>query len=62
MKHLFIINPAAGSRDRTAAYTADISSRETHSTKNRDTGNRDFFEQPGFVISAPPYSPAPGPS
>ena len=24
MKHLFIINPAAGSRDRTAAYTADI--------------------------------------
>ena len=24
MKHLFIINPAAGSRDRTAAYTASI--------------------------------------
>ena len=24
MKHLFIINPAAGSRDRTADYTADI--------------------------------------
>ena len=24
MKHLFIINPAAGSRDRTAEYTADI--------------------------------------
>ena len=24
MKHLFIINPAAGSRDRTADYTAEI--------------------------------------
>ncbi|MCI7639507.1 MAG: acylglycerol kinase family protein, partial [Clostridiales bacterium] len=24
MKHLFIINPAAGSRDRTAEYTAQV--------------------------------------